>query len=119
VLHYAVEAAFDDLLCHWRKYQDVKTRPDAPVCDLGEARTGLDHARTRMNKLRIAMYPEAHELEAVVDSLWCETLDMVVHVRWDDRDPMRPGNFRCPCGHLVPIDWNTTGSPTPGRVEGV
>ena len=59
-----------------------------------------------MNKLRIAIYPEADERDAVVDSVFCETLDMVVHVRWLDRDPMRPGNFRCACGHLIPIDWS-------------
>lgn len=106
MLHYAVEAAFDDLLCHWRAYHDVSARSGATILERGDARIALDKARDRMHQLRVAMYPEVHELEAVVDSIWCETLDMVVHVRWADRDPMRPGNFQCVCGHLVPIDWD-------------
>ena len=110
MLHYAVEAAFDDLLCRWRAYHDVATRPTASIRDRGDARAALDEARGRMHQLRVAMYPEAHELESVIDSVWCETLDAVVHLRWDDRDPMRPGNFRCTCGHLVPIDWDAASS---------
>ena len=104
VLHYAVEAAFDDLLCRWRAYEDVKTHENSTFRALGDARTALDHARDRMHSLRIAMYPANHELESIVDSLWCETLDMVVHLRRDDRDPESPANFRCACGHLVTID---------------
>ena len=106
MLHYAVEAAFDDLLCCWRAHHTVLTRRGATLREKADARVALDKARDRMNKLRIAIYPEADERDAVVDSVFCETLDMVVHVRWLDRDPMRPGNFRCACGHLIPIDWS-------------
>ena len=111
MLHYAVEAAFDDLLCRWRNYDDLRNRRGATWREKADARVELDKARDRMHKLRIAMYPRDDELESIVDSLWCETLEMVIHVRWDDRDDMRPGNFRCPCGHLIPIDWSVTGSP--------
>jgi len=55
------------------------------------------------------MYPEAHEMESVTDSVFCDSLDMVVHFRWDDRDPDRPGTLRCTCGNLVEVNRATTG----------
>lgn len=113
MLHYAVEAAFEDLLTTWRAHHDTVHRRSATVQQRAQARMALDDARQRMHRLRIAMYPEPDEIELVIDSIWCEALDSVVHVRWADRDPMRPGNFQCACGHLVPIDWSIAGSEPP------
>jgi len=106
MLHYAVEAAFDDLLCCWRSHHATISRNSSTLRAKADARAALDHARTRMHRLRIAIYPTSDEASGIVDSVWCETLELVVHLRWDDRDRMRPGNFRCACGHLVPIDWD-------------
>lgn len=104
MLHMAVEAAFEDLLATWRAHDSRRRRPGVSVADLALTRTALDQARRRMHRLRTAIHPESAEFESVVQSIWCETLDCVVHVRWTDRHPTRPGNFACPCGHLVPID---------------
>ena len=60
-----------------------------------------------MHELRVAVYPEADELEAVVDKVWCEVLEMVVHLRMVDRDSRFPGRFGCPCGGTVDIDWDS------------
>ena len=64
-----------------------------------------------MHRLRLSLHPVLHEREGIIESLWCDALEAVVHFRWIDRDPDRPGNFGCPCGHLVGIDWNRIGSP--------
>ncbi len=109
MLHFVVEEAFDDLLCCWRVHHDVVRSPTSTVVQRGEARVRLDKARERMHRLRLAVYPEPDEAASVVDSVWCEVLDVVVHLRWEDRDPVRPGNFRCACGNHVPIDWDVTG----------
>ena len=79
--------------------------------ELAASRRALDLARYRMHQLRTAIYPEADELESIVESVWCETLDVVVHLRWADRHPTRPGNFSCPCGHLVPVEWDRVARP--------
>ena len=112
MLHYAVEAAFDELLCTWRNHNDILTRRGATWKEKADARVALDQARNRMHKLRISMYPEDDERDSIIDSLWCKSLEMVVHVRWLDRDDMRPGNFRCACGHLIPIDWSVARTPS-------
>ena len=112
MLHYVVEEAFDTLLCNWRAHHDITTNPKSTLGQKVDARTNLDTARDRMHRLRLAMYAETHEMEDIVDSVFCESFDMVVHFRWDDRDSNRPGNFRCVCGELVAIDWNVTGLET-------
>ena len=112
MLHFAVEAAFDDLLCRWRNHNDILNRRGATWREKAEARVELDKARDRMHKLRVAMYPEEDERDSIIDSVWCETLEMVMRVRWMDRDDMRPGNFRCACGHLIPIDWSVARTPS-------
>jgi hypothetical protein len=102
VLHFAVEAAFDDLLANWRAHEH-RQQADTPLAELAESRRALDRARNRMHQLRLALYPEHHECESVVETVWCESLEIVVHLRWSDRHRTRPGNFACPCGHLIPI----------------
>lgn len=106
MLHVAVDEAFDQLLAAWSDHWLMQRRPSVAVEVLAESRLQLDRARERMRRLRLAVHPEPDECETVVDSVWCETLATVVHLRWEDRDPTRPGNFGCPCGGLVPIDWD-------------
>ena len=110
MLHLAVESAFDDLLCTWRTHEHRQRQSGITVRELAASRHALDTARDRMHKLRTTIYPEADELESIVESVWCETLDVVVHLRWTDRHPTRPGNFHCSCGHLVPVDWASVGA---------
>ena len=105
MLHYVVGAAFDDLLYCWRTYQDTVNKTSSSIRERGDARAALDNARNRMHRLRVAVYPNPDEAQGIVHSMWCETLELVVHMRWDHRDSERPGNFRCICGDLVPIDW--------------
>lgn len=111
VLHFAADAAFDDLLTRWRSHERLRRGPGVTVVDLATSRAALDHARERMHRLRLALHPDDVELEGVVESVWCERLEAVVHLRWIDRDLDRPGNFACPCGRLVGIDWDRLGSP--------
>ena len=106
MLHMAVETAFDDLLATWRTHCSRQANPQTAIADLAQSRAALDRARNRMHQLRIAIYPETDEEESIVESLWCETLETVVHLRWVDQDPVRPGNYRCVCGHLVPVNWD-------------
>ena len=104
MLHMAVEGAFDDLLASWRAHEHNQAR-EVSVIELAASRDRLDRARNRMHALRTAIYPEATERESIVESVWCESLDVVVHLRWIDRHPVKPGNFICACGHLLPINW--------------
>lgn len=105
MLHYAVEQAFDDLLAAWRSHHAATTRGGTTLLKRAEARHRLDRARDRMHALRLAVHPEVDELPGMVERVWCESLSTVVHLRWVDQHPTRPGNFTCPCGSLVPIDW--------------
>ena len=107
MLHLAVEAAFDDLLACWRAHWHRQQRRTTSVTDLAASRRRLDQARDRMHKLRLAVHPERAEIESVVQTVWCESLDVVVYLRWIDRHPTRPGNFNCACGDLVPVQWDT------------
>ena len=105
MLHFAVEDAFDDLLASWRAHE-ANQKSQVTVTTLAASRIRLDNARNRMQMLRTAIYPEEIERESIVQSVWCETLDAVVHLRWIDRHPVRPGLLGCPCGELIPIDWD-------------
>lgn len=110
MLHFVVESAFEDLLATWRAHQAIQDRTtrsfdDAHLAKLATSRQSLDRARTRMHQLRMAVYPENHEIESIVESVWCESYETVVHLRWVDQHPTKPGNFVCTCGHLVPINW--------------
>ena len=111
MLHLAVETAFDDLLASWRAHKHNQ-EVEVAVTELAASRDRLDKARNRMHQLRTAIYPEEIELESIIESVWCESLDVVVHLRWVDRDPVRPGCLACACGELVPIDWDAASSRT-------
>lgn len=106
MLHFAVDQAFDALLGAWRTHYEVTGDPRTTLQRRAEVRYQLDRARDRMHKLRIAVHPEPDELESVVDKVWCESLEAVVHMRLLDRDPRFPGQYRCACDGLVPIDWS-------------
>jgi len=104
VLHFAVDDAFDTLLRAWRIHHEVTTAPVSDVRRRAQVRIELDRARERMHRLRVAVYPEGDELDAIARSMYCEALEVVVHLRWLDRDDRFPGRLRCPCGETVPID---------------
>ncbi len=103
MLHFAAEAAFDDLLCCWRAHDDITSNPRSHA-DLARARAALDVARNRMRRIRLALYPEGDERETILETIYCDTLDIVVHLHVDDRDPYRPGTALCACGGRVPLD---------------
>ena len=104
MLHLAVESAFDDLLATWRAHQSRQTQQRSTVSELAHSRLTLDRARHRMHKLRTTIYPDADELESIVETVWCETLETVVHLRWTDRHHTHVDNFACACGRPVPVD---------------
>ena len=112
MLHMAVEAAFEDLLAKWRAHHSRQGRGGVSLPELAQSRQALDRARQRMHRLRSAIYPEGDELDAVVESIWCESLESVVHLRWEDRHPIRPGNLMCACGHLVAVRWDELPRPS-------
>ena len=113
MLHFAVEHAFDELLCCWRAHDVLTARKSATVRQRAGSRQQLDAARRRMHALRIAVHPEPDERNAAVERVWCESLETVVHLRWVDRHMTRPGFFACVCGDLVQIDWNRLGVDKP------
>jgi len=102
MLHYVIEEAFDELLRCWRHHHQTRTT-DAPLQRQAQARIALDTARDRVHRFRVALHPNDVEAASVAHTVFCPSLDAIVHLRWLDRSPMRPGNFDCPCGELVPI----------------
>lgn len=109
MLHYSVEHAFDELLGNWRAHEVLNARPTATLRERATSRINLDKSRERMHQLRLAIHPESDEAVSAIQQVWCETLETVVHMRWLHRHPTRPGNFSCPCGALIPIDWDKAG----------
>lgn len=102
-LHYVAEAAFDELLTLWRHHHELQRRDGVSVRQLATSRQALEAARTRMRRLREALYPTPAEEHSVVLSVMCTTLDEVVHLGPSHRSANRPGNLLCPCGTLVPL----------------
>lgn len=119
MLHLVVEAAFDELLACWRAHEHRRTSRSTTLEQLAASRVALDRARDRMHLFRVTLYPSDDEAQGVAQSVWCETLDAVVHLRWLDRHPTRPGYLVCPCAELVPIDWHgqAPAAPAPRRPQ--
>ena len=102
-LHFLAEAAFDDLLVAWRHHDDLRRRPKTAVTRLAASRRELDDARSRMRRLREALYPTDEEHEDVLVTALCSGLDEVVHLNWRHAHPHRPGVVVCICGEFIPI----------------
>ena len=102
-LHFLAESAFDDLLTCWREYDRVRKIEPTNVPQLGAARTQLDDARNRMNKIRLAMYPNEEERDASLVVALCTMLDQVVHLSWNHSGGPGSRQLYCPCGHIVPM----------------
>lgn len=102
MLHYVIEDAFDELLRCWRRHHQTCVGRST-LRQQAQARIDLDAARDRVHRFRVALHPTKVEAESVAQTVFCPSLDSVIHLRWLDRNPMRPGNFDCPCGELVPI----------------
>ena len=106
MLHMVVEEALDELLTQWREHDRLRSIVDrgnhVPVTRLAQARHRLDNARNVMHRFRLALYPEDDEREAILHSVWCESLDAIVHLSSAMSHPTRPGNLVCPCGELIP-----------------
>lgn len=102
MLHYVLEDAFDELLRCWRHHHRIRTG-DSSLRQQADARIALDAARSRIHRFRIALHPNPIEAEGVIHTVFCPSLDSVVHLNWLHRNALRPGNFDCPCGELVPI----------------
>ena len=102
-LHFLAESAFDDLLASWREYDRVRKIEPTDVPKLGEARIRLDDARSRMNKIRLAMYPNKDERDGSLIVALCPTLDRIVHLSWTHSAGPGSRQLHCPCGHVVPM----------------
>jgi len=102
-LHYLAEAAFDDLLTSWRHHWSVKNSSVATLQQLSVARANLDDARTRMNRIRAAMYPNDDERSATLVGALCPTLDEFVYLSWTHQFGAGSRQLQCPCGELVRI----------------
>lgn len=102
-LHFLAESAFDDLLASWREYDRVRNIEPTDVIRLGAARTQLDDARWRMNKIRLAMYPNEEERDSSLVVALCSTLDQVVHLSWNHSGGPGSRQLYCPCGHVVAV----------------
>ena len=103
MLHFVVEDAFDDLLTRWREHQRRRSLPDAHPGYLGESRIQLDKARDRVHRLRVVMYPNPVEAESVAASVFCDTLDAIVHLNWSHHSQGTRGEFTCLCGETVTV----------------
>ena len=102
-LHFLAEAAFDDLLVAWRHHDDLKRTPKIAVTRLAASRSALEDARSRMRRLREALYPTTDEHEDVLVTALCSVLDEVVHLNWRQVHPHRPGVAVCICGEHIAI----------------
>ncbi len=111
-LHFLAESAFDDLLVAWREHWRVRNLPAPTISQLGRARIELEQARQRMNKIRIAMYPDDVEKEGTLVGALCPTLDQFVYLTWTHQFGPGSRQLHCPCGELVPIPQNHAVSET-------
>lgn len=102
-LHFLAENAFDDLLVAWREHWRVRNLASPSVEQLGRARIRLEEARGRMNKIRIAMYPDDDEKEGTLVGALCPVLDQFVYLTWSHQFGPGSRQLHCPCGELVPI----------------
>lgn len=100
-LHFLAEAAFDDLLVAWRHLDDLRGTPNVSVRRMARARCGYEDAKTRMGRLREALYPTDHEEDDIIVTALCGTLDEVVHLGWRHVHPHKPGVLVCICGEYV------------------
>ena len=97
MLHPVLEDAIESLLTSWRHYDDV-TRRNAEYRIRSAARRRLDDERTRVNRLRRGLHPEARELEEVAMGAHCPSLGVPVFLR--HADLFDDGSFACPCGAI-------------------
>ena len=102
-LHFLAESAFDDLLTAWREHWRVRNHGSATVAQLGKARIALEEARTRMNRIRVAMYPTDEELDGTLVGALCPVIDEFVYLTWSHQFGPGSRQLLCPCGELVPI----------------
>lgn len=107
-LHFLAESAFDDLLAAWRYYQTVKCSDRATVPEVGHARSQLDNARTRMGRVRAAMYPTEEERAVALVGVLCPVLDEFVHLAWTHQFGSGSRQLECACGELVPVPRSET-----------
>ena len=99
MLHPAVEDAVESLLIAWRHFHDLSRRP-VPHHVRAQARHGLDLLRSRTNRLRRGLHPEARELEEVALTANCDSLGAPVFIM--HRDFLPDGvTYECVCGSLV------------------
>ncbi len=102
-LHFFAESAFDDLLVAWRQHWRVQNKAERTIAELGESRTQLEQARTRMNRIRAAMYPNEDERSSTLVGALCPVLDEFVYLSWTHQFGTGSRQLQCPCGELVPI----------------
>jgi hypothetical protein len=102
-LHLLAESAFDDLLAAWRTHWRAKNSTRATHMQLGQARIGLEDARSRMKQIRVAMYPNEDERSATLVGALCPVLDEFVHLSWTHQFGAGSRQMMCPCGELVPM----------------
>jgi hypothetical protein len=114
VLHPLVERAFDDLLACWREHERRRALTGVDPVHLAESRIRLEDARARVHRFRLVMYPDPVELESVVASVFCDTLDGIVHLTWSHRDATRSDVFTCPCGDPVTVTSPSRGGSAGG-----
>lgn len=101
MLHPAVEDAIESLLIAWRHFDDLTRRP-VPYPARVEARHGLDVLRSRTNRLRRGLHPEARELEEIALTAQCDSLESPVFIM--HRDFLPDGSsYECVCGSLVAV----------------
>lgn len=103
MLHWMFEEAFSELLACWREHERRTAHPLVEIAWLAESRIALDEARGRVNTFRRAVHPTDDEQADGVESVFCSTIDAVVHLSWRNRDPNDDRLHHCPCGHQVQL----------------
>jgi hypothetical protein len=93
---------FDDLLAAWRNHDRLRVAATASVQELAESRRRLDDLRHEANTIRRAFAPEPKELESVLMTTFCATLDETVFLFQNDAEwSSGPARFRCACGSMI------------------
>ena len=70
---------------------------------MGQSRAALEDARTRMRRIRLAMYPTDEERDEALIGALCPVLDEFVYLSWTHQRGHGSRQMECPCGESVPI----------------
>ena len=94
MLHPSVEAAFDDMVSAWLRYDEARSS-DAALTTLVDMRMALESSRDVMYAARRAHHPSPEEMAEMAFASYCR--GEIVFIPYRSVDGER---YRCWCGEL-------------------